>query len=644
MGNTKTRKQGKGNILSNVPKSTKRTPDRFETDSTVQHAAMNSRVMEAILLLVIMGCMIVGLTTFAASFIPFEMAKSRIDTLSKDGSVDFFTPDFFYRLTLKVRLMSMGCIAAGVLLIVWRRCIRKFGTILMKSLDELAGQLKKHIVTILEHEERSHLASLAIVFVIAIGIRLLFMYIPMRYDEAYTFTTFASKPLFVALSDYSAPNNHLFHTLLVHIAYLVFGDEPWAIRLPALLAGIALIPVSYLVIRELYDKNAALLASGMVASAPLLIEYSTSARGYTLLCLIFLVCLALARYLKHHNSTGAWFLLAVCAALGFYTIPIMLYAFGTLVMWLSLSVMIDTRDGSRRAFLKNLFLWGTVAAILTVVLYLPVFVASGFSSVTGNGNVTPRAWSDFIHRLPGALTSLWHHWRAGIPSILAWLLLGGFAVSVLCHRHLSKDRLPVYVGVLLWCLPLLIAQRLIPYDRVWMFLFPLYLGTASAGLLYLLKPFNARYRNVLPACTVSITLAWSVGLCATTLQTQSVYYSNEQGALREAPQIVRLAKNHLQVTDCLLSVSPSFSPIWYYAAKEGLDRQILLWTPKKADKVTRLFLVVNKPWYSLQELLESEEKVPIELFTPPQLIKEYEFAAVYEMVRKPGRPTALLRE
>ena len=76
-------------------------------------------------------------------------------------------------------------------------------------------------------------------------LRLVFIHQPMRFDESFTFWHFASKPLVVALSSYSAPNNHLFNTLLVHIAYRLLGNEPWILRLPAFLAGVAIVPAVY---------------------------------------------------------------------------------------------------------------------------------------------------------------------------------------------------------------------------------------------------------------------------------------------------------------------------------------------------------------------------------------------------------------
>ena len=58
----------------------------------------------------------------------------------------------------------------------------------------------------------------------------------MRYDESYTFQYHASQDVLNLVSDYTTPNNHIFHSLLVHCSYLLWGDSPAALRLPALLA------------------------------------------------------------------------------------------------------------------------------------------------------------------------------------------------------------------------------------------------------------------------------------------------------------------------------------------------------------------------------------------------------------------------
>ena len=51
----------------------------------------------------------------------------------------------------------------------------------------------------------------------------------MAYDEAYSFTNFARRPLVEALSDYNNTNNHLLNTLFMHVMYVLFGQQDWAL-------------------------------------------------------------------------------------------------------------------------------------------------------------------------------------------------------------------------------------------------------------------------------------------------------------------------------------------------------------------------------------------------------------------------------
>jgi hypothetical protein len=108
---------------------------------------------------------------------------------------------------------------------------------------------------------------------------------PMRYDEAFTYLAYASQPLAKGLARYDYPNNHLLHTLLVHVTTTVFGNHPWSLRLPAYTAGVALVPAWWWAVRGLYPGAAGLLTAGLVAGSSPLVEFSTNARGYMLVAL-----------------------------------------------------------------------------------------------------------------------------------------------------------------------------------------------------------------------------------------------------------------------------------------------------------------------------------------------------------------------
>src|SRR4051794_18466430 len=64
------------------------------------------------------------------------------------------------------------------------------------------------------------------------------------------------------------------------------GTGPWGLRSLSAIAGVATIPVTYLIGRELRDRRAGLVAAALVAVNPMLIWYSQEARAYALLALL----------------------------------------------------------------------------------------------------------------------------------------------------------------------------------------------------------------------------------------------------------------------------------------------------------------------------------------------------------------------
>src|SRR3954467_2458439 len=65
----------------------------------------------------------------------------------------------------------------------------------------------------------------------------------------------------------------------------ITGTGPWGLRSLSAIAGVAAIPVTYLIGRELRERRAGLVAAALVAVNPMLIWYSQEARAYALLAL-----------------------------------------------------------------------------------------------------------------------------------------------------------------------------------------------------------------------------------------------------------------------------------------------------------------------------------------------------------------------
>lgn len=590
--------------------------------------------------LLMLTLLLAACAIFAVSFLPYSFVKAQLAGSSLHGNATSFTPSLYARIVESVRLFSAVPLLVAALLFLFRQRVSGWTSSLLVSFGALLFSLARIVSEAIRKESRIHLMAFSAVFLTACAIRVSFLFQPMRYDEAYTFTHYASTPFYLALSNYSAPNNHLFHTFLVRVAYLLLGNQPWVIRLPALLAGILLVPASYLVTRIFFSKDAALLAAGLVASSSALIEYSTNARGYTLLCLFFLLSLALAAYLLQSPSLAGWVLFSVLSALGFYTIPIMLYPFGIVVLWLSISIVLQRPPAERPHLLKSLAAAVVLTAILTLVLYSPVLVVWGPLALVDNRFVAPKAWSQVLQALPTSVWSTWLKWNVSVPEAIGVLLVVGFGSSLIFHRRVSPYRVPLAVVTMVWIVPVVLAQRVVPYERVWLFLLPLYFVLTAAGLAYLwafLAPGPALRNSVLFAL---LGVGLSMGLGYNVERTQSVYWSDDTGTLREAQEITLWMKDHLKPGDLVLASATSYGPLEYYFQRYDLPAADYWYSAKAASERTtpdgRLWVVVKEPDQSLSKLLDQLGQARLD-YSSPALVLSYQEARLYELSPKRGQ-------
>jgi hypothetical protein len=585
-----------------------------------------------------------GTAILAISYLPFELVKARIDALTYDGSAEPFTPALFENIVVKLRVIGIILLFAGSLLYALRRQAHQQLSNLIASFQSLSRELMQFFSKAVRGENKAHLLACIVIMMIAIGVRLARLFHPIEYDEAWTFTNYASKPLFIGLSYYDAPNNHLFHTLLVHVAYLLFGNHPCVIRLPAFFAGVLLVPASYVATRILYNKHAALLTAGLVAAWPALVGFSTNARGYTLICLIFMLTLSLATYLVRSENPAAWLFFAVLSALGFYTMPVMLYAFGIIITWLFFSIVLQHTKVSRKLLLKRLGITTAIVTLLTLLFYAPVFIVSGLNSVVSNPSVAAQSSSDFLAQLPGFIRSVWRGWNSGIPSVITFLMVIGFLTSLLFHGRLTPYRVPVILPIVISLVAIFIIHPVVRFTRVWLFLLPLYIALACSGLLYLLKPLDLKIAKFKPIMFAILPLLLSSWLAL------HVVSGDSKGGytLRDAEAITIFLKEYLKPGDGVISQDPSSSPLIYYFDMYEVPLSYYLYNvpvkntlydiptdylPLDLSDRHRILVVVNETFrQTLAEVLDKHGLSSTDLGVP-KVVKRFKSATLYEMQR-----------
>jgi hypothetical protein len=401
------------------------------------------------------------------------------------------------------------------------------------------------------------------------GLRLVFLGQPMRYDEALTFNEFASRPLYYGLSFYPDPNNHLLNTLLMHVAYVALGNQTWVLRLPAFVAGVLLIPATYALTRLLFGTpGAAFLSATLVAVSSYLVEYSSNARGYTMQALCFVALLALVIEAVREDSPRALLLGAFVAALGAFAVPTMLYGVAVAAAWLVVEMR---RRRPRHIGLAHVGASGLLAGECALLLYLPAVLVSGPDKLVANRFVVPLGAADLLQQLPRSLVQTWSLWNRDVPLLLIVLLVAGFALGT--RADVSRGRMPIGVVAPAICVLLVMLQRVAPFERVWLFLLPLYFAIAGAGLARLV---DGRL----------LGLAFGAILCFTTLTSGSILRSTETGSFPDAEAVARTLSGRLGGQDAVVTQLPASLPeLQYYFPRFALSTDPLVRPPEQAARL-----------------------------------------------------------
>lgn len=208
-----------------------------------------------------------------------------------------------------------------------------------------------------------------------------FAYGSLEYDEIWTLTHYVPGPWGNIFTDLATPNNHPLHSLLAKLSLSIFGQEIWALRLPALLAGCALIPVVWYTVYKIKPcRGAEFTAIVWTAFYGYSLYYSQAARGYSMQMLFAaLIFFALWNLYKKPDSKKFALLLTASAICCCFTITSGLIYVCALAGAFALCYLLQKEDNKYQLFHKKYrYFWFAGG---TFILFAALWYGLNFSKI-----------------------------------------------------------------------------------------------------------------------------------------------------------------------------------------------------------------------------------------------------------------------
>jgi hypothetical protein len=519
-----------------------------------------------VLLATVVLFFLAAIIIIAIALLPYLNLKSLADSLMPDGNFKSLNQNnvVVYRILLGGIGFSFGAIGVAIASGNFQRVIAWFQKYFV-DMRQFIAELKPTT------KEFYPILFLILLLVCSTIIRVNHLNEVITHDEAYTYVVFSSTSLFNILTNYHVPNNHVLNSLLIDLSSYLFGNQPWSLRLPALIAGLLLILCTYAFARKIYGMYTGLLSAILVAVLPGAILYSTRGRGYVFVSLFSMLCLLIADYLRKNNNLFAWSLLAILTALGFYSVPVMLFPFGMVFSWLFFENIFDHTKptNSKPGFVKRWIFSGLTTGALVLFLYTPIFIFSGIASVFGNRFVQPEPWGGYLTSIPRTTIAIWHAWISDLPILISTLLLIGFCLSIILDRKITRNAFPLQLAAFLGIGFLLLIQRPRAETKVWAFLQAPFMIWCAAGLMGLIQIIPIRLSRKTFLVKAMLTIAF-LGLLIMAIR---IFPHIRDNWLAKSPveNTAITLRDQISTRDLIIVDSPFDAPIWYYTETEGLS-------------------------------------------------------------------------
>ena len=228
-------------------------------------------------------------------------------------------------------------------------------------------------------DERGLLATLRdggvpLAVIIALGMVARIIQLNSSYwtDEILALQRSFRLPLSEIVTTFFGDTHHPLYAVMARVTLIAFGESPWAVRLPAVLFGVATIGMTWAVARLAVSRREALFASLLLAVSYHHVWFSQNARGYTLIGFLALLTTWILVRLLERPTWRLALAFAGCSALGAYTHLTMVFVAIGQALVVIVELLRPRSGGTTRIDWRLPAAAFAGAAVGTVLLYAPM--------------------------------------------------------------------------------------------------------------------------------------------------------------------------------------------------------------------------------------------------------------------------------
>lgn len=352
--------------------------------------------------------------------------------------------------------------------------------------------------------------------VLFIAILYFIVAIPLQYDEWVSYSIFTSQGFWTTLSNYSTTNNHIFSNLIVCIFVKLPFDPEITMRLPNVLITLLCMWYFFKICKYCFNDTISIILLVFVITPYPFVMYAFAARGYMALNLFCVLMMYSSFQLSENYKNKKYRILFILSlVLGTFSMPTFIYAIFPVCIVLGIYVI-------KQKPLSNLFLFvkdGFISGALIFFCYSFVLLFNDFHAMMGLNGFSNK----FSLRQPGTFEKISSHLKSVfsylfydegfLPAACVLILVSTFLYLI---KAKSRSTFICLLSTAMFFSPVLILvlQRVIPFDRNWLFLiFPsaLCLGFIIYSLVNLISfnvfvQFMAKYKLGINALIVSLAI------------------------------------------------------------------------------------------------------------------------------------------